>query len=703
MSFEIPLYLWGLLAASVPIAIHLFNRRRAERKPFAAIEFILRSRKNLIRRMKLRQFLVLLARIALLLVLAFALAKPFTHTDRLRAFSSEAPTATVYVFDNSWSMVASDGETSNLERARKRLEEMLRRTRGDEMVALVIASRPASAPVSRLTYDVTRLRESLAALSLSTRQTDMLGALRLADSILSKAPRHLQREIVVISDHSRHVWDRVEAPWGLGAAPNVRFESIAPAKSRENIAIEDVQVEPAPDVSPRHFNVTVRVANYSSRPFFKPVEIEIDNRTIKGYFEQPLAPGKSASKRFLIKVEGKGDRIGYARIPADALGFDNQLPFQVRRRRSISVVLVNGAPRTVPYLDESYFVSLALRPRSDAPTQLRVQTIRPDELATFSLAEVDVLFWLNVAAPPDAVVRRVARFVEKGGGLLITAGSNVTPEYNRALKALLPYSIRGLKVVVDPKSPDAKLRALLFGKIAAHHPLFSAFPPGRRLLAGHTSQYLLLERRLGDSRVLLSFDNGSPALVERRLKVGRVFFLTTTTDLDWSDFAIQAGFLPFLHQAARVLGGGTHVLGPSRVYVHQEFPIRVEKNVESIAVTAPNGRIRRFTSSHWGRARNLVFRDTALPGVYVVEQATSGSRRRITSRFVVRLGQADSDLRLADVSAIKKRLRLSAPVRGKTLAGRDRSQPKQRLNLWPFAILAVVLLLFAETALAAKR
>ena len=254
MSFELPLYLWGALAAAIPVAIHLFNRRRAERKRFAAIEFILRSRKNLIRRMKLRQLLVLLARIALLVILAIALAKPFTHTDRLTSFGGMTSSATVYVFDNSWSMAATDGTTSNLERARERLQELLRRTRGDEMVALVFASRPASAPIGRLTYDVSRLRESLASVVLSTKETDMLGALRLADSILSKAPAHLQREIVVLSDHSRHVWSGVEAPWGLGAAPIVRFESIAPTSSRENLAIRTVAVEPAPDVSPQHFN-----------------------------------------------------------------------------------------------------------------------------------------------------------------------------------------------------------------------------------------------------------------------------------------------------------------------------------------------------------------------------------------------------------------------------------------------------------------
>ena len=54
MEFEHPIFLAGLAAAFIPLLVHLFDRRKARPLPFAAIEFVLRSRKRTASRLKLR-------------------------------------------------------------------------------------------------------------------------------------------------------------------------------------------------------------------------------------------------------------------------------------------------------------------------------------------------------------------------------------------------------------------------------------------------------------------------------------------------------------------------------------------------------------------------------------------------------------------------------------------------------------------------
>jgi hypothetical protein len=70
----------GLLALTalfaVPLVIHLLNRRRYRRVPWAAMEFLLRAYKQNRRRLRLENLLLLLLRCALPVLLALAVARP---------------------------------------------------------------------------------------------------------------------------------------------------------------------------------------------------------------------------------------------------------------------------------------------------------------------------------------------------------------------------------------------------------------------------------------------------------------------------------------------------------------------------------------------------------------------------------------------------------------------------------------------------
>ncbi len=63
MSFLFPSFLWGLLAISVPIAIHIFNFRRTKRVYFTNVAFLkaVETQTRSIR--KIKHWLILAARI----------------------------------------------------------------------------------------------------------------------------------------------------------------------------------------------------------------------------------------------------------------------------------------------------------------------------------------------------------------------------------------------------------------------------------------------------------------------------------------------------------------------------------------------------------------------------------------------------------------------------------------------------------------
>ena len=77
MSFLFPAFLIGGLAAIVPIVLHLLRREHVPRIPFSDIRFLLAARVEQARRKRLRELLLLALRVAALLLLAFAFARPF--------------------------------------------------------------------------------------------------------------------------------------------------------------------------------------------------------------------------------------------------------------------------------------------------------------------------------------------------------------------------------------------------------------------------------------------------------------------------------------------------------------------------------------------------------------------------------------------------------------------------------------------------
>ena len=62
LGFANPALLYGLAAASVPIIIHLLNRRKFREEPWAAMRFLLAAIRKNSRRIRIEQWLLLAVR-----------------------------------------------------------------------------------------------------------------------------------------------------------------------------------------------------------------------------------------------------------------------------------------------------------------------------------------------------------------------------------------------------------------------------------------------------------------------------------------------------------------------------------------------------------------------------------------------------------------------------------------------------------------
>jgi hypothetical protein len=103
-----PIALAALAAIAAPIVVHLLLRRRATRLPFPSLRFITPSNAAAVRLRSIADWPLLLVRIAIVGVAAFALARPLFVTPARRA-GWEGRVARAIVVDVSTSAAAGDG------------------------------------------------------------------------------------------------------------------------------------------------------------------------------------------------------------------------------------------------------------------------------------------------------------------------------------------------------------------------------------------------------------------------------------------------------------------------------------------------------------------------------------------------------------------------------------------------------------------
>ncbi|MGH7632035.1 MAG: BatA domain-containing protein, partial [Gemmatimonadales bacterium] len=106
IGFLHPWLLAGLVAAGIPILLHLLQRREPPTVVFPAVRYLIAATQEHQRRLKLQNWLLLILRTALIVLLVLAAAGP---TVPARGAPGHAPSALVVVVDNS----ASSGAVVN--------------------------------------------------------------------------------------------------------------------------------------------------------------------------------------------------------------------------------------------------------------------------------------------------------------------------------------------------------------------------------------------------------------------------------------------------------------------------------------------------------------------------------------------------------------------------------------------------------------
>ena len=672
MSFLTPFFLVGLVGLALPILIHLIQRERKNVVQFPSLMFLRRIPYESVQRRRIRNWFLLLMRLAALALIVLAFARPFFRRTDAAGAGGTGAREVVLLIDRSYSM----GYGDRWQRALGAARGIVGGLSGSDRGSVVFFASGAEVAL-RSTADKGRLLAAISGVEPSAAATHYGPALKLAGSILSESalPR---REAVLITDFQRAGWQGAE---GLrlpdGAALNPVDLSSTDAA---NASVTPVALERSMFSNQERVTVTAGVLNHGAKAIDADLNLDVDGRSIQTK-RLRVEPHGSASTTFDPLTLAAPNMRASVRLGRDALERDNVFHFVVSPGRPVRVLLAQrgGARDLNLYLSRALAVGDA--PRFDTVSR-EVESISADDLQSAGIVV------LNDVSVTSGAADRFARFVQRGGGLLVISGQHGTwPQEHGSVLPAVPA-----EAIDRTRGQPARLVALEYGH--------SIFEPFRAPRSGDFSTARFYGYRAGttarDATVLARFDDGAPALVERRVGQGRVLVWLSSLDLVWNDLALKPVFLPFVHQMARHLAAYREpapwmtvgdVLDPS-------IAGSPAKGTTQRAIISPTGQ--RLPLD--GEGPDVV--ELAEQGFYEVRGLAPGAEPMMIAASNVDLRESDlSTIPAADVVAAATGRAGGTSSATPELAPSDAAQESAQ-RIWWYFLFAGLMLLSVETLVA---
>ena len=701
MNFLQPWMLLGMLAAAVPIVIHMINRRKAQRVDFPMLDFVQRSQKKVARRLHLKRWLLLLARVAILMLIPLAMAQPYALCGGSGGVQSDRmPAAVVVIIDGSSSMSFSEDGRSLLDRARDEARKTLRALRPWDQARVLVAQDEPLWLTDRWGVDASASIRALDDYEFAGGSASLPKALLEARTELFASTQPARR-VVLITDNAHQAWMdealRPELLEGMGELVVLPLRPEDP--SRQGVIIESLAWEESSSAADLiDLRALLRASGRGEQNL--RVRLEVDGTPVS---MQQVAIEDESTLEVVFSHAFAGDGVHQVRVSLDderGVKALQERVMPVHLSRAVRALLVNGAASSVQRNDELFYLERALMVDVGERQAIGYQVTTPDRLAAQDLNAFDVVLLANVASLPAESVQRLHGFVEAGGGLWITAGAMVDPErYNTTLAALLPRPIRTVTRLSSIDDPDANIRATRFAHIDHTGPLFRIFSMagGESLQSARVFSYLQLDPELDSTaRVLASFGDGGPAVLERTIGAGRVLFWTTSVDLDWTDLPIRTAYLPLVHRTLRYLAQRG---SSSSLYAEVGALMRLDLSglgVERVEIAGPDDR--RWSLPVEGDAVALAPPRAGVYSVSLVKGGVTTPAPELTFAANAPLVEATLDAVADDFVATWTTAASEGFVTG---AGEDVEANRRRV--WPALLLVALFMLYLESLLSVRR
>ncbi|HRN25841.1 MAG: BatA and WFA domain-containing protein [Ignavibacteriaceae bacterium] len=539
MIFLNPAILFGLFAASIPVIIHLFNLRKLKKIEFSTLAFLKELQKNKIRKIKLKQWILLALRVLIILFIVMAFARPTLKSFQIGGTTSAAKTTAIFILDDTFSMSVVDQKGSYFNQGKEIINKVVSQLQEGDEVGLILVSNPKKE--NKLTSNLSEFLKTTVQLDLNYTSGDINSALVKSAQLISES-KNFNKEIYVLSDFQKDKIINKNITNDLSELLNesVKLYSFDLSdKDVFNLSVDDLKINNQIFEKDKPVSFSITVTNNSNQ--------DVNSAVVSLFLDNERAAQKSfdvkAGQSTNVEIEAVPKSTGFidvtAEIETDEIEQDNKrfASLFIPEKISVGLFAENN--------NDLSFVDLALQTTGE--TKYLIERKNINQLSSQQLNKYQtIIFSANSLI---SGIELIKNYIQNGGGLFLFPSS--VPDQSTLNQF---YSQLGLGVnssfVGKVNSNDLKIK---FDKTDFNHPIFQNVFQNDEKKKYESPEINAYYKNSSAGNQIISLVDGSSFLSEIRFGKGKILVFNCAPVLTWSDFPIKSIFAPLMNKSVAYL------------------------------------------------------------------------------------------------------------------------------------------------------
>jgi hypothetical protein len=682
MKFLFPTFLFALFTIAIPIIIHLFSFRQYKTVYFSNVSFLKDIKKESKNKSRLKQLLILIARILTLIFLVFAFAQPYipTTTDE-----KKQPNQIIGIYiDNSFSMNALSEYGQLLEVARnKALEICLAYPIGTKFRLFTNDLKPKHQNIfnkEQFIQQVAEIQPSPVVIPLSM----IYNRFAIQNQAINESST--DKHLYFISDFQRQITDFEN----FNDEPIFSYFICLKAPEVANLYIDSCWVEVPAHRLKQEEEIFVRIKNSSSQNYQNLPLKMILNDSIKSITNFSVNAQNEITASLKYTNNSGGLQLGHIEISDYPFTHDNNwyISYFVEPQLKTLAVFGNN-PDSKEGLN--YISSLFKDDDFVMMDETSVQSVQISKLSDYN-----TIFLINIESFSSGFLSELKNSVAKGSSVVIFPGEKNNPVFiNELLTMFNANQVTGkdtTKQKISGIDFENKFYANVFRK-KEENPIYPE-------VYGHLQ---FENSTLSNETRLLWFQNNDKALSTVNYENGKVWVFGFPLEKKNESFARDILFVPTIYnivlnslpnqQMSYIVGRNTfyEIQGSEKINLNSTIEIEDKKTGEKFipSKTISN----RGTQIEFSEQ---IFKD----GLYLVlnEDTTIAS-------LAFNYDRKESDLRYFESTELQDRIETTQLKKAQVVQNADRNfseifdEIQNGKQLWKWSVLLALLFILTEVAI----
>lgn len=527
MNFLNPLFLFGLIAATIPILIHLLNLRKLKNIEFSSLKFLKELQKSKIRKLKIKQILLLALRTLIIIFLVLAFSRPIIEGS-IPGFETYAKSSIAILIDNSVSMDISDEFGNRFNQARKAAEKIIQTMKESDEAIIIEMADPTNSSQKYFNNNKELLKKYLSEIRITNRPASLDNSLRVAVKQLLQA-KNFSKEIFIISDAQKNVFASDDTILVNNKNIGTYFIPIG-ANSKtdfENLSCDSIEIATKFYQIGKTIELNAIIRNHSEK--------DVKGALISLLFNNQ----KVAQKTFDIQakstktipigapIQTSGAISATVELENDAFLADNRryFGFIVPQKPNVAIF---GEP------DNNFFLR-ALFSTEDAQNNVSSNYFRINEIDRLDLTKFQCLI-INNSNISENNKQRIKEYLNNGGAAIFFPDDTPSEVYKSLLQDI-GVSVGNI-ISFSEKNPAG------FTNLDSKHAIFDGMfqQTNNTFNIGQIESAKIFKLLPAKSGIPIIETNDGYFLAENQFGEGKIIYFSISPILNWSNFPLTTLF-----------------------------------------------------------------------------------------------------------------------------------------------------------------